>query len=315
MKDSAKPFFLPFLGKSFLYSQSVVQAACSREGQSEHELKIRRFLIDNHLERLREDGEKHKNIGITGAAISFSLSLIALASAFGCLAVFPLFGVVLFGAMAASGHGVVYGCSEAERVLPEPPRPETIRYWLSECLKSIRQHSLARLSLSEASIQGFDSFHVGSPIVWKVPGVQDHDLLWRFEGNDEFYGVYELVFAHFAPEHLAVFMCDYNFLKNISLNERTYEVSYQDIVLLKTEEESSALTLPTGQKLTSSQDFSITTASGTAIKLGSSRSSLRQLLADGDSPPSGAKVDQAVTALRIALRDRKLALTHSFNDV
>lgn len=299
--------------KNLFYLQ--VTKACIRKGQSDQELKIRRYLVEPHLAKIASIGKKNLLVGGSGCVFCFGV-LYLRGLSLGCMSIL----MMILGAMSALklavGAALTLYFMYIQKSLPSPPGTETIRCWFSEGQKNLRAHSLARLSLSETAVADFDSFVVCSPVLWKTRGVQQHDLLWRFEESEEYFGVYQLIFTHFAPEHLAVFRCDYNFLKNVSLNEHTYEVSYQDIVLLKTEEESSSLLLPTGNKLTSSQHFAVAVASGNSIRLGSSSSELRQLLSEeGAAMAPRERVDQAIAALRTALRDRKLALTHSFNEL
>jgi len=88
------------------------------------------------------------------------------------------------------------------------------------------------------------------PILWPVSGVPDKDLLWK-KGRDDLirFAVNEVVMIYTAEHLLAAYGCYFDSIKNVTLNEETYEFHYQDIVSVATSETSTSYTLPNKEKL------------------------------------------------------------------
>ncbi|HEV7504403.1 MAG TPA: hypothetical protein VGS07_05805 [Thermoanaerobaculia bacterium] len=187
---------------------------------------------------------------------------------------------------------------------PQPPDTQ-IDAWFHESRDCLIMHAKNRLNLF-----GPESDLV-NPLVIEVPtldtstyGISREDLSWHV-GNDSVlrFSVHKFIIIYLTERHLAAYTCDYNFIRDISLNETTREYQYQDIVSVATYEWSSAFTLPTGQKLSTSQIFRLSVASGEYIEVRLDNDQLRKMTQLEEVPAIGA--DQAVTTIRALLRDRK----------
>ena len=145
---------------------------------------------------------------------------------------------------------------------------------------------------------------ITGPILWSIYGVDDKDLVWR-EGKDEIvrFGVYRVSVVHFTDRHLGAYACDYNFLKDVVLNETTDEYHYQDVVSVSTKELATSYTLPSRQKLTSAKMFRISVSSGEAIEIVVGLSELDDDWGELKLP--GTETDRAIASIRSMLRDKK----------
>ena len=290
------------------YPITVVLGAISRPGQSREEKAIRSYFLGPRLAALRNQGVALLAAGCTLAfpfLITWGASHLNRTNACstGCLIV--LFGVLfLFGAVLALIGGLItVGSGSAQTTLGPQASQSQIREWLKDWLATVVKQSVSRLGLVTEEIEDFHSYQVLTPVLRPTLGISQGDLLWRVDSGSAFFGVYKISALHFADHHLGIYSCDYNFIRNIALNECTYEVHYQDISSFATVEEASAYTLPTGKKMTSSQRFILTLIGGEQIGLGANESQLRSSLR-ADSVPE-TETEFAISAIRTLLRDKK----------
>lgn len=78
---------------------------------------------------------------------------------------------------------------------------------------------------------------------------------------------YRVIVIHLEDYRMGIYCCDYNFLRNVALNEECLEYHYQDVVSVTTKEESSCYILPTGQKFTRMKMFRISVSSEESVGL------------------------------------------------
>jgi hypothetical protein len=116
------------------------------------------------------------------------------------------------------------------------------------------------------------------------------------------FGVYRVTIIQLTDRLLGAFSCDYDFVRDVALNEETEE-HYQDIVGVSTQELASSYTLPIGVKLTYAQQFRISVTSGEAIEVVIGADKLRKATGDDELPDTGA--EKAVSVIRAMLRDKK----------
>jgi len=141
------------------------------------------------------------------------------------------------------------------------------------------------------------------PILWSVTGVNKKDLLWK-KGNDDIvrFAINRITVIYFSKHLLAAYACDFNFLKNVTLNETTDEYYYKDIVSVSTSETSTSYILPNGVKLTRSQEFRLSLSNGEAIRVFIDSGKLNKIT-NGNIPTEEA--EKAVQIIRTILRDKK----------
>lgn len=135
---------------------------------------------------------------------------------------------------------------------------QQIDRWLEEDLKEISKHALKKLDLSPELLTSKEPLRVLGPILWETSGVPDKDLLHR-NGKDNVsrFAVYSVAMIYTAEHLLAAYECDFNMLKNVTLNEDTYEFHYRDIVSVTTHETSTSYVLPNNEKMVVGQEFKI----------------------------------------------------------
>jgi hypothetical protein len=106
-----------------------------------------------------------------------------------------------------------------------------------------------------------------------------------------------------TDRHLGSYTCDYNFVRDVVLNEETAEFHYHDVVSVATREYSNPYDLPTGEKLTTKQEFSLSVASGESIRISVETALIRQITGVERPPELGA--ESAVAQIRSMLRGYK----------
>ena len=195
------------------------------------------------------------------------------------------------------------------------PGYKQIDEWFEEDLQKVSQHALTKLDLSTALLAGeceeggrIKPLRVIGPILWSTPGVPDNDRLWR-KDKDELvrFSIYKIVLIYTAKHLLAAYSCDFNTLRNVMLNEETYEFHYQDIVSVSTRETSTSYTLPNNEKLVFAQEFKVSVSSGESIDVIVDSPTLFKMTKGNVYYKN--EVDQTVSRLRNLLRDRKQTAT------
>lgn len=183
------------------------------------------------------------------------------------------------------------------------PSDHQIDQWLYEDLKEISKHALQKLDLSTELLTTEEPLRVLGPILWSISGIADKELLWK-KGKDEYvrFSVYSVVLIYTAEYLLAAYECDYNMLKNVTLNENTYEFHYQDIVSVTTHETSTSYTLPNNEKMVVGQEFKVSVP-GESINVIIDSQALFKIT-KGDMYYKD-EVEKTVQRLRNLLRDKK----------
>jgi hypothetical protein len=143
---------------------------------------------------------------------------------------------------------------------------------------------------------------IKGPILWSTHGIADKDLVWK-KGKDKIarFAVYRVAAIWFTERHLAAYACNYNFIRDVSLDEQAYEFRYRDIVSVATRETASNYTLPTGVKLTISQEFRISVP-GDSLRVTVGAFKLSEITGSDKMPETGA--EKAVSVIRAMLREK-----------
>lgn len=174
--------------------------------------------------------------------------------------------------------------------------------WLEEDLHQIIEKSYNKLGLDKSLIRGEPLLIVG-PILWATTGVSKKDLLYR-KGKDDIvrFAVYRATIIQLTDQLLAAYACDFNFLKNVTLNEETNEYHYRDITSVSTHEISTSYKLPNGRSLVHAQAFRLSVVGGENIQVTIGAEKLAGITG-GDIPTTGA--EKAVQVIRTMLREKK----------
>lgn len=208
---------------------------------------------------------------------------------------------VLF--LAAVALGIVGVLGLLGILMRSLPSDRRVDQWFDQGIDRLTKESLTKLNLSAGELVA-DSLVIQAPILWSTHGVADKDLVWRKGKDDEVrFGVYRVTIIQLTDRLLGAYSCDYDFIRDVALNEETEEYHYQDIVAVSTQELASSYTLPTGVKLTHAQQFRISVSSGEAIEVVIGADKLRKVTGDDEIPDTGA--EKAVSVIRAMLRDKK----------
>ncbi|MEJ2262066.1 MAG: zinc ribbon domain-containing protein [Anaerolineales bacterium] len=211
--------------------------------------------------------------------------------------------IMLIGFLLAILGGIMFLNAAGKSI--SRPSDSTIDKWFEEDLEQIHRYALKKLGLTE-ELLGVkkEPLRAIGPILWPVSGVPDQDLLWK-KGRDGLirFAVYEVVLIYTAEHLLAAYNCDFNSLKNVTLNEETYEFHYQDIVSVATSESSTSYTLPNKEKLVVAQEFKVSVSSGESIDVVIDSPKLYEIT-KGDVFYK-SEVENTVNRLRSLLRDKK----------
>jgi len=193
--------------------------------------------------------------------------------------------------------------SSLEATHPQPSDVE-VDMWFLDSMQSLLQHSRNILNLIGSEREFSDPLVIRVPTLAATYGIHAEDLKWQ-KGNDNRlrFSVHKVIIIYLTERHLAAYTCDFNFIRDVSLNESTREYHYQDVISVATYEWSQAFTLPTGQKLSTAQIFRLSVASGECIEVRLENEQLRNMTREDAVPTIVA--DQAVSTIRAMLREKK----------
>lgn len=214
-------------------------------------------------------------------------------------------GVALI-AMAAGGFFVLIGLIRLFRSGGSGLTDSDIDNQLQNDLHDIAKVALDKLGLDEDD-DLIDSrkepLILRGPILWTTSGIENKDLLWK-KGKDNIvrFAINRVTVIYFSKHLLGAYACDFNFLKNVTLNERTDEYFYRDIVSVSTNETSTSYTLPNGTKLTHSREFRLSLSNGEAIQVFIDSGKLTKIT-QGNIPTEEA--EKAVQIIRKILKEKK----------
>jgi hypothetical protein len=220
----------------------------------------------------------------------------------GCAALFCSAGFLWRGTSRLLHDQYVYQ-KALGATFPQPSDLEVDR-WFDEALARLSAHSLEKLELTPEECEDVDLPPIIGPVLWNKGGIAPEDVVWK-SGQDGLarFGVCQVSHLWFAEEHLGIFRCDYDLIRDAVLNEETQEFFYRDIIAVSTLEKASSLTLPSGYSLTSFQEFRISVANDRYFAMTVGSSQLRQLTGAERLPENGT--EQAIRALRAKLKARK----------
>lgn len=190
-----------------------------------------------------------------------------------------------------------------QAILPQPLDRE-VDQWFEESTTKLITHSRLALRLTESEGQFAEPLVLSAPTLNKTNGIPPDDLKWK-KGQDGRlrFAIYNIIVIYLTDRHLAAFTCDFNFIRDVPLNETSREYHYQDIISVATYEWSEAFDRPTGEKRTTAQIFRLSVASGECIEVRADCSVLRQMTEEEEVPAMGA--EEKVATIRARLREKK----------
>ncbi len=259
------------------------------------ETSLRKYFAETRAKKLR-------NIGIVLLGVAVAILLANLSAGHGDSKHPTGLGCAVMNLVSFGGPGLAMILIALRMYRPQPTDAE-VDAWFTEARTNLVGEAVRSLGISEDELVS-EPLVVTGPILWKTPGIPDRDLaLKRGADGVARFSVYRLSVIVFTDRHLGAFATDYNFIKDVHLNDSTREYHYRDVVSVSTSEESTSYTLPTGEKLTSVQEFRLSVASGESIAVAIDAAQIRKLAGVDSLTSTGA--EQAVQAIRAMLREKK----------
>lgn len=186
------------------------------------------------------------------------------------------------------------------------PSGQQIDAWLREDLENITEYALTKkLGLTYAELEDTrDPLVIYGPLYWTTPGIPDKELVYVKEkpSNILRFSCYRVVIVFLTRDWVATYSCNFNFLRNARLGEKTVEYLYRDIVSVSTEEVSTNYTLPDGKKLQRAKIFRLSVANGERIEVTTNSPQLKDML--GGTLNLGDQ-DKSVRVIREMIRSKK----------
>ena len=214
--------------------------------------------------------------------------------------------IVLLVGLAVAAFGVLRIAMTSSK-----PTDEQMDEWLRAALQQAERDAHQKLGFEPQGSGPRDRNTVRAnpttvygPIMWVTRGIPNDDLVGK-AGKDKLarFGVYRITVILLTDSQLGAYSCDFNFLKNVRLNEQTDEYHYVDVVSVSTRETATNYTLKTGTKLTVAEEFRVSVSSGESVSVMISSADLKEITGAERLPDSGA--EQAIRAIRGMLRDKK----------
>lgn len=195
----------------------------------------------------------------------------------------------------------VFSYLKAKKRYEARPSDNQIDSWLQEDFVELVPKGLKKLGFDSEEVMG-DEIVISGPVIWQAQGIPYEDTLWRV-GNDNIarFSIYKVSIFYITEKGLGIYNCIYNFLKNVSLNDSTDEYFYKNITRVGTKEESSNHILPNGEKLISSEMFTLDVAGNREIEIVLSDPAIEKFTG-GQLPTSRA--EKAVNAIKKLVREK-----------
>jgi hypothetical protein len=195
-----------------------------------------------------------------------------------------------------------WGITESD--LEKKPTGQQIDVWLQEDLVSIEEDALTyKLDLVRDQLKR-DPLVIYGPLYWETYGIPDEELVYVKESptNVLRFSCYRVVVVFLTESRVATYSCNFNFLRNARVGEKTVEYLYQDIVSVSTEEMSTNYSLPAGKTLQRAKVFRLAVASGDTIEVVVNSPQLKDIL---EGTLNLEDQDKNVQVIREMLRTKK----------
>ena len=191
-----------------------------------------------------------------------------------------------------------------ESDLGNEPTGQQIDAWLREDLASIEEDALThKLDLVRDQLKR-DPLVIYGPLYWETYGIPDEELVYVKEKTTNIlrFSCYRVVVVFLTETRVATYSCNFNFLRNARVGEKTVEYLYQDIVSVSTEEMSTNYSLPAGKTLQRAKVFRLAVASSDTIEVVVNSPQLKDIL---EGTLNLEDQDKNVQIIREMLRTKK----------
>jgi hypothetical protein len=280
----------------------------NRQGQDQRELALRKYFKGLPQEPSLAGAMLLSFAGLAGALVSFIFLFKSnsegVSEPSGGTTVFAVFCLIVAGVGLARRSSLLSAHkSELVELQPQPAEAQVDK-WFQESINTLCDHSREILNITKEEAALSTPLFIVAPTLGETHGVPQDEITWRkgLDGGIRF-AIHKVAIIHLTDRHLGAFICDFNFIRNVPLNESTQEYHYCDVVSVSTIEKSQAYTLRTGEKLITSKVFALSVASGESIQVPIDVEQLRRMTGLESPPETGA--DQAVSTIRTMLRDKK----------
>lgn len=211
---------------------------------------------------------------------------------------------LIMGWVNLSGINSKYA-KEVERTEPKPSDAQ-MDGWLATDKTRIIGEAMSKLDLPPDSV-----INANDPLVVIGPATgskikSGDDGIFRFSK-------YEIVIIYLTDYHLGAYSCDLDFVTGNVTQEQTQEYHYTDVVSVATLTSNSTFQVETmdgkSHPIASSQEFSLSVASGQSIRVAVAFPQVPDILRNGRLAATGA--DKAISTMRAMLREKKGGAAHS----
>lgn len=173
--------------------------------------------------------------------------------------------------------------------------------WLQEDMKAVVIRALDKLGLTQGELVR-NPLVIYGPLFWSTYGIPDDDLVTvKLTDGSLRFSCYQLVVVCLSAERIATYTADFNFLRNVFVNEKCIEFLYRDIISISTQEISTNYNLPNGKTMTRAQTFRVAVSNGDDIEVVINSPEIRDLLG-GEAQLTDH--DQSVRVIREMLRTK-----------
>lgn len=180
------------------------------------------------------------------------------------------------------------------------PTDQQIDQWLEEDRQVTMKKALDRLgTLKEETLK--DPLEMTKPVYWNVPGLSNPDVRMK-RGKDGLlrFSAWEVAIFNLTDKYLGVYKAVLSMMSGATLNDRTEELFYRDIVKVGTAQESYVLA--DGTKVTGAESFVLTVSSGDSIGV---RDVTPKLEERGLRVVPTSSMEKTIQAIRTMLREKK----------
>lgn len=194
--------------------------------------------------------------------------------------------------------------NEFARTEPKPSDAQ-MDTWLAADKAAILNGAMSKLDLPVESV-----INAQDPLVVIGPAMRakikaGEDGVFRFSK-------YEIVIIYLTDYHLGAYSCELDFVTGTVTHEETQEYHYTDVVSVATLTSNTTFVVETmdgkTHPIVSSQEFSLSVASGQSIRVAVNFPQLPEMLKTGRLAPTGA--EKAISTMRAMLREKKGGAAH-----
>jgi hypothetical protein len=178
--------------------------------------------------------------------------------------------------------------------------------WLAEDFIALAENALNKVGIDKSELIR-EPLTIHGPVLWGgISGIPSQDMLFKV-GKDKRvrFSIYNVSVFLLTQNQILTYETYFNFLKMVSINDRTDEYFYRDVTGLTTVEKSSNYVLPNGEKAVNSKSFILKVNGQIEVDVILYDNALEKFV--GGAIPY-TEADKNIQALRTVWRDKKGAL-------